>query len=59
MVQNWGKWMEKYTHITDNHSFRLEYRREALVTKAQERKITHAKAVQLLASEVRASWFGR
>lgn len=60
LVDKWPKYFEKYTHAVpegDNDAFKLEYRREAMLSKANERKITNVKALQILSDEV--LWLSR
>lgn len=58
MVDKWPRWLEKYTHTTDDSektagSYKIVFKREAMVTKDQERQIKDETAIKLLYGEAR------
>lgn len=55
VCKKWSRWVEKYTHDSLNVSRPAEFqiRREAMVTKAQERKVIEEGCVRLLYAEAK------
>lgn len=58
MVEKWPRWLEKYTHTTDDSdkssgAYKFVFKREAMATKDQERQLTDETAIKLLYGEAR------
>ena len=52
MVEKFPRFVEKYTHYTGKVEWKFYYKREAMLSKGDERKTKDPSAIKLLYSEV-------